>query len=214
MKQFFFAACILIFFSTALALYLRWDNTRFVESLPQAYPTDTDLSPQQEPTDEDKNIDVLGEATTQQDPAHVDKEMPLDTTHRPLHHGETHSLPQTVTRHESKRNIEDIEGLKEESEPFRFMQDLSAEELMASDRQSFLKKHGNIPEIDIYFKYMAPVYEAWASGDDQVVTERTPEETLELSRAQMVLFPDKPHFRNQYQHALKTIEDLKRRRER
>ena len=215
MKQVFFIACILIFLGTAWTLYLWWDNIRFVESLPKSpdrsnIENATDMGLQQEPTVEDKNIDFLREATTQQDPLHVDEEVPIDTTHRPFH-GETRSLPQTVTRHESEQ---DIEAPKVESEPPLFMPDLSAEELMESDRQIFIKKHGNIPEIEIYFKYMSPVYEAWAAGDGQVVIERTPEETVELSRAQMVLYPDKSHFRNQYQHALKTVEGLKRRRER
>ncbi len=215
MKHVFFTACLLIFLGTAWTLYLRWDNTRFVESLPKVpdrsnVENATDLSPQREPTVEDKNIDFLREAITQQDPPLVDEEVPIDTTHRPLHHGETHAPPQTVTRYESERDIKDR---KVESEPFLFMPDFSAEELMESDRQSFVKKHGNIPEIDTYFKYMAPVYEAWAAGEGQVVIERTPEETVELSRAQMVLYPDAPHFRNQYQHALKTVEDLKQRRE-
>ncbi len=215
MKQIFFTASILIFFGATWMLYLWWDHTRFVESLPKApdrssIENTTDLRSQQEPTVEDKNRDFLREAITQQDTPHVDEEVPIDTTHRPLHHGETHSPPRTATLHESER---DIEVPKVESDPL-FMPDLSAEELMESARQGFVEKHGNIPEIDIFFKYMAPVYEGWAAGGGPVVIDRTPEETVELSRAQMVLYPDKPHFRNQYQHALRTVEEIKRRRER
>ena len=216
MKQVIFIACILIFWGAAWTLYLWWDTTRFVGSLPKApdrsnIENATDRSSQQKPTVEDKNRDVLREAATQQDPPHVDEEVPIDTKHRPVHVGEPHAPPQIITSPGSEEAIKD---LKEESESSVFIPDLSAEEHMAQLREVLVKKHGDIPEIDIYFKYMSPVYEAIAAGESQVVIESTPEETVELNRARMVLYPDESSFRNRYQHALKVVAEQKRRRER
>ena len=94
MKQVIFITCILIFLGAAWTLYLWWDTTRFVESLPKALDRSnienaTDLSSQQEPAVEDKNKnrDVFREAATQQDPPYEDEEVSIDTTHRPLHVG-------------------------------------------------------------------------------------------------------------------------------
>ena len=124
---------------------------------------------------------------------------------------QTHARPQIITSPLSEEVIKDF---KEESESSVFIPDLSAEEHMALVREVLVKKHGDIPEIDIYLKYMSPVYEAIAAGESQVVIDSTPEETVELNRARMVLYPDEPSFRNRYQHALKVVAEQKRRRER
>ncbi len=209
MKRVFFTAGALIFLGIAWTLFLRWDRIRFVESLPKA-PVRTDIqhATEQTPQDliaEDKSSDALRVQRTQDESAHIDEETPIDTTDRPLHHNETHSYrPELTFRHESEQGIE---TLKPENKSPIFAPDLSAEELIEMDRQSFVEKYGNIPEIDIFFKYMSPVYEAWAAGESQFTVDRTNEKILELSRAQMVLYPDKPYFRKEYERALKILKE-------
>lgn len=219
MKKVIFTAIVLILLGTTWTLYLRWENKRFVESLPKApsrtnieQPTDTIT---QDGTDENKNSEPYPlesvpennklpvEENVLQESTSLSEELSPDTAHRPPHPGESH-LPDIDYTFRAT-----LEQEVESNAPSSIM-DLSVEEIIENNRQMLLKKHGNIPEIDIYLKHMVPVFEGLTEGKSQVNVKRTPEAQLEYSRALATLFPTADNIK-QYQEVLQTMEEIKRR---
>ena len=195
MKKVTFTATIVMVLGTIWVLYLRWDNSRFAESLPKVpsqtnieHPHDTRI---QGITSENEHNELPAEAKVLPAPTAPSAEVPNDIARKQPHHSDS---PSDV--YSPPLRLEGIQkdtGVKQEAEsPSSFM-DLSVEAIIERNRQKLIAKHGDIPEIDIYFKLNAPLFEAIKNRETQVRIQRTLEEHLEFSRVMSVLFPSEAH---------------------
>ena len=218
MKKIFLPATVVIVFCTAWMLYLQWDTERFIESLPKAASRTSGMMPQ-ERTAENENSGTLPPENVSEnnEPSAKDPALPDFT--------ENLNPPDAIHREMVSRNHDDVYGLdvKHVTEVKKGTGEgdqnkrppvmaLSVEQIIENNRRMLIEKHGNIPEIDIYLHYMKPVFEGMKEGKRQVRIDRTPEEELEFSRVQSVLFPSEDHLKH-YQDVLKTTQELKRRSE-
>lgn len=213
MKKVVFTAIVVIVLGIALMLYLRWDTNRFVESLPKAPPQTNIEQPintgTQDSTSENENSELPAEVNPLPAPTAVSAETPNDTTHKPSHHTNSHSdvhIP--PIRVEGLQKDEDV---KQEGEILPPFWDLSVEEIIERTRQKLIEKHGDIPEIDIYLRLNARLFEGIKNRETQVRIQRTPEEHLEFSRVMSVLYPSEAHDK-MYQDALQAAEERNRRK--
>ena len=214
MKKVFFTAIVVIVGGIALMLYLRWDTNRFVESLPKAppqtsieQPTDTSS---QDSMSKNKNSELSVEMSVLPAPAATSPEASNDTAHRPPYHSDSHSDVHAPPPLRVDRMQED-EDIKQEGESSPSFFDLSLEGMIEHTRQQLIEKHGDIPEIDIYLRLNAPLFQAIKNRETQVRIQRTPEEHLEFSRVMSVLYPNEQHNK-MYQDALKRRAERNRRK--
>lgn len=211
MKKTIFIVIGLIALGTAWTLYLRWDNKRFLEGLPAVKSS----TPIQRPIDtiDDKGSETENENSVlpedfneSQDVLSTDAGMAPDTAERPLHHSDTHSkLHPPNFRIERKDIVKPREG--EEDTPTPSVKDLSVEKIIDNNRQSLIRRHGDIPEIDIFLKLNAHLFEGMKNGEPQRRVPMTPEESLENLRVISILFPSEVNEKA-YQEALKTHKEL------
>ena len=82
--------------------------------------------------------------------------------------------------------------------------EISLEELVERNRQALIKKHGNIPEIEIFLKY-AP-FNAIQRQEEEYEAIMTIEKQVEYLRAMSVLFPSETNEQN-YQDALHDLKE-------
>ncbi len=213
MKKIGFTAMVIIILGTALTLYLRWDLNRFAESLPKA-PLQTHI---EQPTDmrtqgnvsENEKGELPAKVNTLSAPTSTSVEASNDTAHRPPDHSGFHSdVHAPPIRVEGQQKDEVV---KQEDESTLSFMDLSLEEIIERNRQKLIEKHGDIPEIDIYLRLNAPLFEAIKNREAQVKIQRTLEEHLEFSRVMSVLYPSEEHDK-MYQAALQEVEKRRRRR--
>lgn len=205
MKKVIFTVIVLIALGTAWALYLRWDNKRFVESLPKI-PSETNIEKStdtivqdRKSEDEDSNFFNLEDTSKDNKPLVEDskqkeEKIPLDAVHRHPHdersHPHDHAPPISAPSNASA--IMDAATVM----------NLPIEEVINISRQRLIEEHGNIPEIDIYLKELTPIWEAVKSGKTKLIIQRTPEEDLEFRRVMAKLFPNEQNIKL-YQDKLK-----------
>ena len=207
MKKIVFTAMVIIILGTAWTLYLRWDVNRFAESLPKAplqthieQPTDTRT---QDNMPENEKSELPTKVNAPSAPTSTFAEASNAPAHRPPHHSDSHSDVHTPPiRVEGQQKDEVVK--QEGKSPLSFS-DLSVEEIIERNRQKLIEKHGDIPEIDIYLRLNAPLFEAIKNRETQVRIQRTPEEHLEFSRVMSVLYPSEAHDK-MYQEALQRAE--------
>ena len=213
MKKVGFTAMIIIILGTAWALYLRWDVDRFAESLPKAPPQTHIEQPtnpkSQDNVSENEKSELPAKVNTLSAPISTSAKASNDTARRPPHHSNSHSDGHAPPIRVEEQQKEEV--VKQEGESPRSFMDLSVEEMMEWTRQQLIEKHGDIPEIDIYLKLNAPLFEGIKNREAQVKIQRTPEEHLEFSRVMSVLYPSKAHDK-MYQDALEAIEERNRRK--
>lgn len=219
MKRFVFPAIVAIVLCSAWMLYLRWDTDRFIESLPKAPPhTHIEQMPQERVAENENSETLPPERVSEHNepsaeghvhPHFTDTLEPPDTRHTDPVSQNPDPVSGIDVEQGTEEKIETEEGDQNNRHP---VMDLSLEQILEKNRRRLIEKHGPIPEIDIYLRHMIPVFEGAREGKRQVTIKRTPEEALEFSRAQSVLFPSEGNIKS-YQNVLKTTQYLKRRRE-
>lgn len=213
MRHIFFTAVVLIVLGVAWTLYLQLDNTRFVESLPQA-PSSTHREATADPSLKSGNENVNSELPAG---SHVQRaaiepfELPPDTPPRPSPVGRQDPTFRIQREREGKvmeTSESEKENLQEESEssPSSTFQDLSLEQLIENNRQRLIDQHGEIPEIDRYLELNRSFFQQILEGKTQITVDRTPEESLENSRLTALLFPTEAN-QKAYQDELKKMKE-------
>lgn len=219
MKTIVFPAIVVIVLCVAWMMYWQWDTQRFIERLPEAPgPAQSEQSPQ-ERTAENENTDTLpsehlSENTVPAAEGHVPPEFtaplnPPDTTHRGPASQHPDPGSDIEVQQETEAPIETEEG--DRYDPTH-IKDLSVEQILENNRIRLREIHGDIPEIDIYLRYMRPVFEGAKEGKSQLTMRLSVKEELEFSRARSVLFPTEGNLKH-HKNVLKTEQDLEKRRE-
>lgn len=215
MKRFVFPTIVVIVLCSAWMLYLQWDTDRFIESLPKAPPhTHIEQIPQERTSGNENSETFLPERVSENNEPSAEGHVHPDFTET-LDPPETRHTPPVSHHHEpvveqvTEEKIKTEEGDQNNRLPFM---DLSVEQKIEIFRRRQIEKHGPIPEIDIYIRHMMPFFEGITEGKRRVTIKRTAEEALEYDRARSVLFPSEENLKT-YQNTLKTVQDIKRRRE-
>jgi len=190
MKNVIFVAILLIVLGTAWTLYLEYDKKRFIDSLPQPPATVT-----QPVSTADAPATSTSIVTTAAEPAPPETvvEDTLTESEQAHPHPHTDSLEPTeeagrfdddmFSDSEIPSDLVDL-PLPQTKEPRRHWKELSKEELYERRKQALIRKHGDIPEVEIYLKqrmYPKPYL--------------TMEEFNEQARAMLILFPSENNRR-------------------
>ena len=206
---------VVIVFCGAWMLYLRWDTQRFIESLPTA-PSRTHIKQMpQESVSENENSpasppESVSENNEPEDHILPDSaETPNTPDTRPTDPGAEEPVLGIDVEQKNQENLETQEDDGNDRHP---AMDLTLEQIVENNRRRLIEQHGNIPEVDIYIRHMMPVFKGITEGKQQLTIQRTPEEALEYSRAQAVLFPSEKNLKS-YQNVLEETQYLKRRNE-
>lgn len=203
----------------AWMLYLRWDTQRFVESLPEAPSrTHTKPMPQERLTENENSQTPPPERVAENNASSTEGLSRWDAT-EDLNPSDTSHTDPADQKHDPVSGIdveqktEDKLETQESDENSRHpAMDLSLEQIVENNRRRLIEQHGNIPEVDIYIHHMMPVFKGITEGKQELTVQRTPEEALEYSKAQAVLFPTQKNIQS-YQNVLKTTQHLKRRKQ-
>ena len=208
MKRIYATAIVLITLGIAWTLYLRYQNKRFIDNLPKG-PTPVTKrmpTPNTSTIDEHENNETPETA----DPAthsneSIIEESPL-TTDTPQ--GTAPQKSEVIVPKNVPEDISEPNTFTETPEPEKEqpgIRELSLEEIMEKNREHLIKKHGDIPEVDIFLKHFP--FESLQQGKTKIERTRTlsSEEILNYKKSIATLWPNKSNLKN-YQDALKMQE--------
>ncbi len=208
MKKVYFAAIVLITLGTAWTLYLRYQNRRFIENLPKG-PTPVTkriYTPNTSTIHKGEN----SETPETEDPATHSNERIIEesllTTDTPQ--SASPQKPEAIVPKSVPEDISEPNTFTEIPEPEKEqpgITELSIEEIVDKNREHLIKKHGDIPEVDIFLKHFP--FESLQQGKTKIEQTRTlsSDEILNYKKAIATLWPNKTNLKD-YQDALKMHE--------
>lgn len=184
MKKVVFTAILLTVLGTVWTLYLEHDKKRFINNLPQPpatvrQPVSTAKTPATS-----KSIETMTTKSALSET--LVEDTPTESVHAHPHpHTDSLETTEEVDRFdgdmfsdsEIRSEVVDLHP-PQTKEPYRHWKELSKEELYERRKQALIKKHGDIPEVEIFLKqlmYPKPYL--------------TEEEFNEQARAMLILFP-------------------------
>ena len=186
MKKVVFTATLLIVLGTVWTLYLEQDKKRFIDNLPQPPATVRQPVGTADAPATSKSIETMTAKSALSETIVEDTLTESEHAHpHPHTHADSLETTEKVERFDDDMFSEseipsDLVDLHshQTKEPRRHWKELSKEELYERRKQSLIRKHGDIPEVEIYLKqrmYPKPYL--------------TAEEFTEQARAMLILFP-------------------------